>query len=118
MTGTTYELIPDLSYDKGNFPYVNRYRSTPVYTVEDQTFFGTYDIPYIPLYIKDTYHQIKAGEEGRWDLISYKYYQTVNYWWLICIANAISDPFESPPAGTLIRVPSLEYITVLMLAAR
>ena len=108
----TYELIFDSKHSKYNFSSTNRYRFDSVYSIDGDTFFGTYNIPDIPNDSKDTYHQIKAGEEGRWDLISYKYYYTVNYWWIICLANDVSDPFESPSAGTLIRIPSLDAFLV------
>jgi hypothetical protein len=106
----SYELVPDTSYSKFDFSYSNRYKYNSVYSLNGETFFETYDIPSIPKSAKDIYHQLKSGEEGRWDLVSYKYYRTVNYWWLICIANDISDPFDVPPAGTIIRIPSLDYV--------
>ena len=113
MSEISYELIPDTKYSKFNFSHTNRYRNNSVYSSEGEIFFETYDIPDLPKSVKDIYHQLKAGEEGRWDLISYKYYKSVNYWWLICIANDISDPFDAPLAGTIIRVPSLDYIMAI-----
>jgi hypothetical protein len=110
----SYELIPDTNYNKFNFAYTNRYKYMTVYSSEGETFFETYNIPDIPKNAKDIYHQLKSGEEGRWDLISYKYYKTVSYWWLICLANDINDPFNSPLAGSVIRIPSLSYLTIGM----
>ena len=110
MTEVTYELMPNPNYNKFSFLHTNRFKYNTVYTINGETFFETYPIPDIPKNKKDTYHQLKSGEEGRWDLISYKYYQTVDYWWLICHANDISDPFDVPPAGSIIRIPSLDYI--------
>ena len=111
MTDILPELIPNPKYSKLNFPYRNRYRYCNVYTENNETFFETYDIPEIPISVFDKYHQIKPGEEGRWDLISNKHYQSVNYGWLICHANNIFDPFDSPPVGTILRIPSLDYLT-------
>ena len=111
MSSQFDELISNPDYSKLNFPYRNRYRYTTVYTEDNETFFGTYDIPEIPSSPFDEYHQIKPGEEGRWDLISNKHYSSVNYGWLICHANEIYDPFDSPPAGTILRIPSLDYLT-------
>ncbi len=48
---------------------------------------------------------IPAGLEGRPDLISYASYGTVNYWWLICEANKIKDPFEELYSGKQIKIP-------------
>lgn len=109
----TYELIPNPSYNKFSFPSFNRYRNIPVYNFNNENFFGTYQIIDIPQDPKDRFYQIKSGEEGRWDLISYWGYQTVNYGWLICLANNIYNPVESPPAGTLVRVPATSTISNL-----
>jgi hypothetical protein len=108
---TTYEFIPSTKVISLNFPYSNRYKFCNVYPSDKELFFETYDIPEIAKSVDDKFHQIIAGEEGRWDLISYKHYRTVEYWWLICHANEIRDPFEILPAGTIIRIPSLDYLT-------
>ena len=110
MAEVTYELTPDPNYSTYSFPYINRYKYAAVYNLDQESFFETYDVPDIPINSKDSYHQIQAGQEGRWDLISHKYYKTVNYWWLICLANKISDPFEILPNGSIIRIPSLSYL--------
>jgi len=48
---------------------------------------------------------VPAGFEGRPDLISYEVYGIVDYWWVICAANNIIDPFEQLLAGKQIRIP-------------
>tara|TARA_R110000765_G_scaffold92610_1_gene174887 strand:- start:1729 stop:2025 length:297 start_codon:yes stop_codon:yes gene_type:complete len=48
---------------------------------------------------------IPAGMEGRPDLISNDVFGTPNYWWLICTANNILDPFEELKAGKTIKIP-------------
>ena len=50
---------------------------------------------------------IPAGLEGRPDLISYATYGSVNYWWLVCLANNIIDPFEDLYAGRQIKLPTI-----------
>lgn len=52
-------------------------------------------------------HVVTAGEEGRPDLISYRYYNTVEYWWLICVANDIQCPFLELYPGRELKVPSI-----------
>jgi hypothetical protein len=85
----------------------------PVYSINNESFFGTYTFIEIPKDVNDKYDQIKPGEEGRWDLMSYKHYQTVNYLWLICLANNVYDPRDSLPAGSVIRIPSKSTINKL-----
>ena len=48
---------------------------------------------------------IPAGMDGRPDLLSFKLYGTPDYWWLICAANKIIDPFEQLTAGKQIIIP-------------
>lgn len=110
MSSQSTELIQDPSYSKLNFPHYNRYRYCSVYSENNETFFGTYDFVEIPISPYDRYYQLKPGEEGRWDLISNKEYLSVDYWFLICLANNIFDPFDSPPAGTILRIPSIDFI--------
>lgn len=51
---------------------------------------------------------IPAGMDGRPDLISQHLYGTVSYWWILCVANTIIDPFEQLTAGKQIRVPIID----------
>lgn len=111
---TTSELTPNTKFKKSDFPFYNRYRRCKVFTDKGETFFGTFDHIKIPKSTSDRYHQIKPGEECRWDLISYNMYDgVVDYWWLICLANEIYDPFTIIPAGTIIRIPSLDNLIIL-----
>jgi len=48
---------------------------------------------------------IPAGLEGRPDLISYHAYGIVDYWWVVCVANNIIDPFEQLKEGKQIKIP-------------
>ncbi len=53
---------------------------------------------------------LPAGFEGRPDLLSYEVYGTTDYWWVICLANDIIDPFEQFKAGKQIKVPVFDNI--------
>ena len=48
--------------------------------------------------------------ENKADLISYKYYGAVNYWWLICEVNNITDPLTELTRGKQLAIPSLSDI--------
>lgn len=43
--------------------------------------------------------------EDRLDLLAFRYYGDEDYWWVIALANRISDPFSIVPGRTL-RIPS------------
>ena len=47
-------------------------------------------------------------EDDSWTNISYKHYNTIELWWLICKFNNVKDPFEELKAGTYIKIPTEE----------
>jgi|TARA_R100000482_G_scaffold120282_1_gene65422 hypothetical protein len=51
---------------------------------------------------------VPNGMEGRPDLISNSVYGTPYMWWVICVANNISDPFEQLKAGKQIKLPIIK----------
>ena len=51
------------------------------------------------------YMIIPAGMEARADLLSHHAYGTSDFWWVICVANNVIDPFEQLTAGKQITVP-------------
>lgn len=50
---------------------------------------------------------VTEEEKGRPDLVSYKYYNTVEYWWLVCAANGIQCPFLEIVPGRELKIPSI-----------
>jgi len=57
----------------------------------------------------DQYYELGSDEEGRLDLVSYKFYGTTRLWWVLAMANQIKEPYRVAP-GTQIRVPSIATI--------
>jgi hypothetical protein len=57
----------------------------------------------------DAYHTVTASDTIRPDLIAYKYYGTVDYFWLILLANNIIDPYTLT-IGSILRIPSPETV--------
>ena len=54
-----------------------------------------------------TYYQLKAEDIGRPDLISWKVYNTVDYWWGLCYTNQIQNIFVDMTVGDLWQIPNL-----------
>jgi len=52
------------------------------------------------------YYRIQEEDLMRPDLISYKAYRSVKYWWLIAFLNNINNPFVDMEVGDLIKIPS------------
>jgi len=55
-------------------------------------------------------HAVTPRTEYRPDLISYDYYDTVDYWWAIMDVNEIRDVFTELVRGTVVVVPPLGAI--------
>jgi Base plate wedge protein 53 len=53
------------------------------------------------------YYQIAENDVMRPDLISYKVYQTTDYWWLILYVNDIHDPLNDIKSGQVIKIPNI-----------
>lgn len=57
-------------------------------------------------------HVIAAGDS--WPLISYKYYNTPNLWWIILLANDITNPILFPKVGTLLLIPTNDVVREIL----
>lgn len=53
------------------------------------------------------YYRLKGEDEMRLDLVSYKCYGTVQFWWLLGSYNGIKDPFTDMNSGDLFKVPNV-----------
>lgn len=60
--------------------------------------------PPIPRDLSDIYLLTTPGD--RLDLLSYQYYGSVGYWWIIAVANGIGKGDLTIPPGSQIRVPT------------
>jgi len=72
----------------------------------------------IPSDLSDGTHTVQIGEEFRWDLISYRKYQTPYLWWVLCLANKVMDPFVTPAVGEQLRIPTIGRINRLLITDR
>jgi hypothetical protein len=53
-----------------------------------------------------------------WTNISYKMYGTIKLWWILCLANNISDPTSFPEAGTKLKIIRTEYVREVLSAIK
>lgn len=65
-----------------------------------------------PKYFKraKTTYMIKADDVQRPDLISYKVYGRVNYWWIIMKINKIEDVWNDLVPGRQLQIPNVNDI--------
>ena len=52
------------------------------------------------------YYRVISTDAMRPDIISYRMYGTTNYWWVICLVNAIDNPLEDLAIGILLQIPN------------
>ena len=53
------------------------------------------------------YYQVADGDSMRYDNISFQFYNTPIYWWIICLVNNITNTFASLETGTVLKVPNI-----------
>jgi hypothetical protein len=58
------------------------------------------------------YHTIQ--HDDTWKLISYKAYDTIDLWWMICKVNNIIDPTDMPEIGATIRILSRDLVNDML----
>jgi len=89
----------------------DRYRGNKTKKLDDgRVVYKSKIYPNIPLRDDDTYIVTQTGD--RLDTISYKYYGTSSYWWIVASANNIHDATFGLEDGTILRIPK-DYIRVL-----
>jgi len=89
----------------------SRFARSKIYRNESgEEFFETYYFSSWSFSPGDNYHTVTAGEEGRLDLISFKYYNTCDLWWVIAEVNDINHPIKDVTAGLTLRIPAFDAI--------
>lgn len=63
-----------------------------------------------PLNYTPSYYRASSNDIARPDLISYKNYSTVKYWWIICVVNNISNPLTEIEDGMILKIPNIQDI--------
>lgn len=53
-----------------------------------------------------TFYTVKHGDQQRPDVICFKLYRKVNYWWILMKANGIEDIWNDLTVGKVLMVPS------------
>jgi len=62
----------------------------------------------------DLYTNYNVQNNDHWTLISYKFYGLIDLWWLICKFNEIKNPYEIPVPGTMIKIPTEEFVGYIL----
>lgn len=49
-----------------------------------------------------------------WPFISYKFYNTIDLWWLVCTYNQVKNPMQNPEPGTKLRLLKHKYVSYVV----
>lgn len=88
VTAENYENVFNVYTDNNDFYYYNLLKKVDFPTDIDPNAYDYYE----------------AGPDDFYPLISYKFYNTIKLWWVICAANQINDPTSAPEAGTILKI--------------
>lgn len=89
----------------------NKYNRTNLYSVSNGSIDLTLNFDtYWNKNIEYERHSISNIEQCRPDLTSKIFYQTVDFWWIICKINRIEDIFNDYTVGSIISIPNISDI--------
>jgi hypothetical protein len=89
-----YENFFNIYQDKDQTKFYNLLRSINIFPAQDSS-------------VEDIYY---VEPNDTWINISYKYYNTVYLWWLVCEYNRITNPLEMPELGTKLKLLKSQYV--------
>jgi hypothetical protein len=97
----SYENFFKLHIYNNEYPFFNILKKINILTDTnnvDPVYFTTYNI----------------DVDLPWVIISYKIYNNLNLWWLLCLVNNIQDATQNPPVGTQIKAIKPEYVNSII----
>mgnify|MGYP003338992599 CR=1 FL=1 len=93
-----YENFFNIYTDKNDFKFYNILKGINIFPSENSEAEDVY-------YVKPI---------DTWTYISYKQYNTIDLWWLVCEYNQIQNPVEPPVPGTKLRLLKPKYVSFVM----
>lgn len=86
---------------------VSRYKYTSLIQRDADLFWGLWNSePINMLDVEYVTYQIRDYDIGRLDLVSYRQYGTVDFWWIIAHVNNFVDVIVDMRVGAFIKLPS------------
>ena len=100
------DILTDKSYK--NTTKLSRYSICPYYyhNLDKKYIMGTSS------WLKDTttYTNYIVKHLDTYDSLALKFYNNPTLYWIICSFNHITDPFEEPVEGSILKIPSISTI--------
>ncbi len=60
------------------------------------------------------YNQYMVQEGDQWTTIAFKFYNTIELWWIICKFNQVYDATAIPTPGTIIKIPTENVVQTVV----
>jgi hypothetical protein len=92
-----------------SLPAYSMFTNTPVYEINGEVVFGLLRDAVVAD-ATDRLYTIPQGGDNRLWLISQYHYSTPELWWVLSMVNNIVDPLAGVPAGTELRVPTINRL--------
>lgn len=83
----------------------NFYNKTIVDGIEEYDYLYN-NISKLTLSYPVEYYRVQENDLMRMDLISYKIYGSIEYWWIIATINGIEDIFHDMEVGQVLTIPN------------
>ena len=64
--------------------------------------------------VKTNYTLYFAKPTDAWTLISYKFYNRTDMWWLIALFNDVYDTFSPIESGMTLKIPKPDYVRMIL----
>ena len=64
--------------------------------------------------IKTNYTTYFAKPTDAWTLISHRFYNRTDLWWLIALLNNINDTFSPIEPGLALKIPKPDYVRMIL----
>lgn len=110
---TTQNQLSDVSYSLSPQQYENIFN---VYSDSDIGYFynllKTVNFP--SDLSSDVYDIYVIEPTDTWPLISWKMYNSIFLWWVLCSVNNISNPLKFPSPGTEIKIIKTRYLQTIL----
>tara|TARA_E500000318_G_C3569248_1_gene217100 strand:- start:4740 stop:5111 length:372 start_codon:yes stop_codon:yes gene_type:complete len=63
-----------------------------------------------------SYNEVIVSSSVPYTTLSFKYYDTQDLWWLICMVNNIKNPITNIKAGTKLKILSVDAVNQVLAA--
>lgn len=107
-------------YNKMSDSDVSKYSLKTIFSVVDkgkQSYFNiskTINFQNLDKVPTNYYKSYTVKEFDNWPNLSYKFYNTIKLWWILCKFNQVVDPFQDLIVGSVIKIPNKEFILEIL----